>query len=280
MLIPYHQFGQSGPLIHFGHANGYPPLAYRQLFDRLSGAYQIVAMRMRPLWPDADPFLLDNWRPLAQDLSDFFRQEGFERLVSAGHSMGATTALRLALHSPQVFNALILVDPVLFTPKMIYTMRLVHALGLSYRLHPLVRGALRRRRVYESPAAMFDNYRKKEIFRRLDDTALRDYVTALAKPRTDGQVELDYPAEWEARIYATGVLADMDIWQELGGLEPPLLVIRGENSDTFRQDSLRYLCKKLPSAQVQTIPDATHLVALERPVQVSQVMKDFLSKIL
>ena len=280
MLIPYHQFGQSGPLIHFGHANGYPPLAYRQLFDRLSRAFQIVAMRMRPLWPDANPFQFDNWCPLAQDLANFFRQEGFERLVGAGHSMGATTALRLALHSPQVFSALILIDPVLFTPKIICSMRMVHALGLSYRLHPLVKGALRRRRVYESTAAMFENYRKKEIFRRLDDSALRDYVTALAKPRTDGQVELDYPAEWEARIYATGVLADMDIWQALGGLEPPLLVIRGENSDTFRQDSLWYLRKKLPSAQIQTVPDSTHLVPLERPVLVSQLIQDFLGTIL
>lgn len=280
MLIPYNHFGQSGTLIHFGHANGYPPLAYRQLFDRLSGAYQIVAMRMRPLWPGSDPLQVDNWLPLAQDLSDFFRQEGFERPVGAGHSMGATTALRLALHSPQVFSALILIDPVLFTPKMIYTMRMVHALGLSYRLHPLVKGALRRRRVYESPAAMFDNYRKKVIFRRLDDSALRDYVTALAKPRTDGQVELDYPAEWEARIYATGVLADMDIWRNLSDLEPPLLVIRGENSDTFRPDSLQYLRKKLPSAQVQTVPDATHLVALERPAEVSRIMEDFLGTIL
>jgi pimeloyl-ACP methyl ester carboxylesterase len=280
MRIPYHQFGQSGPVIHFGHANGYPPVAYRQLFDSLSGRNRIVAMRMRPLWPGADPFQVDNWLPLAEDLEDFFRQEGFDRLVGAGHSMGATTALRLALRSPQVFSALILIDPVLFSPNMIYTMRLIHALGLSYRLNPLVNGALRRRRIFESKGAMFENYRNKEIFRCLDDAALQDYVEALARLREDGQIELDYSPEWEARIYATGVLADMDIWRSLGDLKPPLLVMRGENSDTFRLDSLRLLRKKLPKAQVHTVPDSTHLVALERPAQVSQMIQDFLSTIL
>ena len=114
----------------------------------------------------------------------------------------------------------------------------------------------------------------------MDDVALRDYVASLARTRTDGQVELDFPAEWEARIYSTGVLADLDIWRDLGSLKPPLLVIRGENSDTFWLESLRLLREKLPGAQVQTVPDSTHLVALERPGQVSQIIQDFLSTIL
>lgn len=276
MLIPYDQFGKDGPLIHFGHANGYPPLAYRELLEGLADSHQILAMRMRPLWPDSIPSQLNDWRPLASDLQDFFRQHNLGQLVGVGHSMGATTALRLALQSPQTFSALVLIDPVLFPPAVILAMCLIHSLGLSYRLHPLASSALRRRRVFSSPIEMYKNYRNKPVFSRVDDSVLGDYVYALARRRPDGQVELGYPPEWEARIYVTGVLADMEIWRQLPSLQPPLLLLRGQDSDTFRQGALRLLRRKLPAAQVEQVPNTTHLLPLEKPGQVSSIIQRYL----
>lgn len=278
--IPFHQFGQQGAPLHFAHANGYPPLAYRQLLGGLADTYRVTAMRMRALWPGADPSSLHDWSPLADDLQRFLLQEGLQGLAGAGHSMGATTTLRLALRSPQAFRALVLIDPVLFTPTTIVLMRTVHALGLTYRLHPLVKPALNRRRTFESKSAMYANYRQKTVFRHMDEAALQDYVDALARPRPDGTLELEYSPEWEARIYVTGVLADMQLWRAMSELQLPLLVIRGQLSDTFRPEALRLLQKRLPSARLETVPDATHLVPLERPALVCQLIRDFLEEIL
>ena len=278
MGIPFVQFGQSGPIMHFGHANGYPPEAYCSLLESLACQYQVLAMRMRPLWPGADPFQLSDWRPLADDLHAFLSQQHLETVIGLGHSMGATTALRLAILYPQQFSSLVLIDPVLFLPRMVYQMRLIYRLGLSYRLHPLASAALRRRRIFPTRLAMFENYRSKSVFHLLDDAALWCYVEALARVNPDGQFELDYSPEWEARIYVTGVLADMDLWKGLGRLVPPVLVIRGEWSDTFREAGARLLIKRLPTAQIKTIPESTHLVALEKPLQVRDCILEFLNR--
>ncbi len=115
---------------------------------------------------------------------------------------------------------------------------------------------------------MFANYRRKAVFRYMSDAALQDYVEALGCPLPDGRVELCYPGSWEARIYVTGMRADLELWRSLPQLKPPLLIIRGAASDTFREVTGRLVLRRLPSARVVTIPDAGHLVALERPVEV------------
>ena len=203
--------------------------------------------------------------------------------------MGATATLRLALSEPDRFAALVLIDPVLFPPYMSRVWRLVSALGLADRLHPLVKGALKRRTSFESREAMYSNYRQKAVFRRLSDECLDVYVAALACPQPEGapagssgdrsgnRVQLCYPAVWEARIYVTGIRADLALWRGLASLKPPLLIIRGAESDTFLERTAALVQRKLPSARIETVPDATHLVPLERPDQVFQLITDFLT---
>lgn len=272
--IPYEDFGGSGPPLHFAHANGYPPRAYRALLEGLSAEHHVLAMRMRPLWPGARPQDLRDWRPLADDLRRFLDQQGLSGVLGWGHSMGATTTLRLALRQPGRFRALVLIDPVFFPPGMIVFWDLIYRLGLAYRLHPLVKGALKRRGEFESRAAMFANYRQKAVFRRLSDAALADYVEALACPRADGRVGLCYPAEWEARIYVTGVRADLELWRALPQLKIPLLIVRGAETNTFWERTGRLVQRRLPTARVISLPESTHLVALEKPEQILALARE------
>jgi pimeloyl-ACP methyl ester carboxylesterase len=284
--IPFDDFGGTGANFHFGHANGYPPGAYRQLLDPLTRAYHIVAMRMRPLWPDTLPSTITDWKPLADDLAVFLTQTDLCShsdhcdlpLIGAGHSMGATTTLRLALRAPGYFTALVLIDPVLFPPRTIYAWKLASRMGFGRRVHPLIASALHRKRYFDNPQEMYENYRSKPIFRGIDDAGLHDYVESLARPLTDGRVELAYTPEWEAQIYATGILADLDIWRKLSHLRPPLLVIRGGESDTFRTETAQLIQRHLSAAEVQVVPGATHLVALEKPAEIAAIISDFLEK--
>jgi pimeloyl-ACP methyl ester carboxylesterase len=201
-------------------------------------------------------------------LARFLDQHGLTGVVGWGHSMGATTTLRLALRQPERFQALVLIDPVLFPRRYSYLWDLIYRLGLAYRLHPLARSTLKRRGSFDSHAAMYANYRQKAVFRHLSDGALQDYVQALGCPLPDGRVELCYPSRWEARIYVTGLRADLELWRNLPSLKPPLLIIRGAESDTFWEETGRLTLRRLPAARVCTIPEASHLVALERPLEI------------
>jgi len=279
MIIPCIDFGGQLPPLHFAHANGYPPECYRPLLAGLSAQYHVFAMHQRPLWPGNNPASLDDWHSLSDDLLRCLDEQKLAAVIGVGHSLGGVVTLRAALCQPLRFRAIILVDPVLFPPRMIASMRLVRSLGLSYRFHPLVRGALNRRRVFASREAIVRGYRRKEIFRYLSETSLQAYAAGLTRPRPDGKLELVYSPEWEARIYMTGVWRDMDLWRGLPGLELPLLIIRGAETDTFWPSSARLVQRKLPLAQIVTLENATHLVPLECPTEVATLIHEFVSSL-
>jgi len=279
-LIPFIDLNGDGPPLHFAHANGYPPECYRPLLTGLSAHYRVFAMHQRPLWPDVQPGSINDWHPLSDDLFHFLDERNPGSVISVGHSLGGIVTLRAALRQPERFRALILIDPVLFPSRMIYFMKLLRALRLDYRVYPLVSGALRRRRVFESRAELLKGYRRKSIFRYLSDASLEAYVEGLTRPRPDGQYELVYSPKWEARIYITGVWHDTDIWRGLPKLKVPLLIIRGAETHTFWESAARLVKRKLPSAQIVTLPQATHLVPLERPAEVSALIQNFTSNLL
>ncbi len=60
-------------------------------------------------------------------------------MIGIGHSMGATTTLRLALRQPERFQLLVLIDPVMFPPLTGIAWNIIFRLGLAYQLHPLVK---------------------------------------------------------------------------------------------------------------------------------------------
>jgi pimeloyl-ACP methyl ester carboxylesterase len=245
------------------------------LFSLLQPHFRILAMRQRPLWPGSDPNSISDWKPLAADLKRFLDEQGLHGLIGAGHSFGAIHTLRLALEQPSRFSALILIDPVLFPPGRIRLWKLIHLLRLDERIHPLVKSARRRRNTFESHGAMFANYRTKVVFQRMSDAALQAYVDALGCEEPDGRVTLCYSAEWEARVYLTNMLADLELWRGLPGLNLPVLIIYGETSDTFWGATARRVHTLLPSAQIECIPGAGHLVPLEKPDAVYSRMMEF-----
>jgi len=277
--IPYTDFGGSGELLHFAHANGYPPGAYRPLLELLCKRDHVLAMQMRPLWARSEPQETKDWRVLSTDLAHFLDQQNFNHLIGAGHSMGATATLRLALEQPDRFKALVLLDPVLFPPFAIRFWDLVFRLGLAYHVHPLVRGALHRKDSFSDRNAMFTNYRRKTIFHRIDDAGLWAYIDSMIKPLPNGRLGLAYPPSWEARLYATALRADMFIWRNLAKLKPPILIIRGSLSEAFLEETARRVKGLLPSSIIHTILDAGHLVPLEKPQQTYHLIDKFLTQI-
>jgi len=275
--LPFEDFGGAGPLLHFAHANGYPPKAYQRLLCGLCSHFHVLAMPMRPLWLDSNPEDLRDWRVLAQDLDDFLTQQGSTPWIGIGHSVGANATLRLAINQPERFSALVLLDPVIFPPYMTYLWEIIYRFGLAYRLHPLIRSALKRRNRFSSQIEMYNNYRSKPVFSRMSDEDLAFYVEALACPDRDGSVVLCFPSQWEARIYATGIRADLDIWKGLSKLNPPTLIIRGDLSNTFLPVTAAMMAKKQTKISHLSLSDATHLVPLEKPLEVTQSILNFLS---
>jgi pimeloyl-ACP methyl ester carboxylesterase len=267
--------GGHGPFVHLAPANGFPPATYRQLARDLAQGYHVVSLLPRPLCPGSRPESAPDWHPLADDLIRGLDGLGLSGIVGLGHSIGGVLTLWAAIERPDLFRAVILVDPVIFPPSMLRLMRAGGALHLARRI-PLVRAALHRRRLFPDRQACFDHYRGKPLFDRWSDSGLWDYVDAGTHLRPDGQLELLYPPEWEAHIFATTPTA---VWRGVSRLRLPALLVRGEHSPTFLPAAQERLLRLLPRAQSVTIRDAGHLVPMERPHDVASAILEFLERI-
>ncbi|HJS17518.1 MAG TPA: alpha/beta hydrolase, partial [Anaerolineales bacterium] len=196
-------------------------------------------------------------------------------VIGVGHSIGAIVTLRAALRDPGKFRALVLIDPVLFVPGFLVRWHIVRVLGLGDRLHPLIPVAKKRRRTFDDLETLYHRYRTRSVFRYMSDENLRIYIEGITQLRANGAYELIYSPEWEAQIYRTG-MHDFDIWRDLPKLEVPTLFMRGAETDTFLAEAAKLVKQKQPKVQVETLEKSTHILPLERPRKVFEIMQSFL----
>ena len=234
-------------------------------------------MTLRPLWPDSKMENVNDWLPLSDDLLRFLSDRNTDPVIGVGHSIGGIVTLRAALHDPGKFRALILLDPVLFVPSFLVMWNIVRAIGLGQRLHPKIMGALKRRRTFDNLDMVFRGYRSRDVFKYMNDESLRTYIAGITKQKPDGSFELVYSPEWESHIYLTG-LSDFDLWHELPKLEVPTLIIRGAETDTFLKNAADLVKKKNSKIRIETLEKSTHILPLERPREVFNIMQTFLSE--
>ncbi|MBP7125188.1 alpha/beta hydrolase [Myxococcota bacterium] len=278
MIAPaaaWRDWGGSGPLVHFGHANGFPPGSYRCLLGRLRSCYRIASLESRPLWPGGPgPEGLRSWEPLAEDLTDTLRDRGLRGILGVGHSLGAVLGLIAACRDPGLFRALVLVDPVLFTGPRAVIWRAMKRLGLGERT-PIVSGALRRRDRWTSREAARGAWRDKPLFRSFRDDCFEAYLDEALEATEDGTLRLRYPKAWEAAIFRC---TPSDPWNLVRTVQIPVLVLRGQRSDALTRAALRRCERLLPRGEVREVPGTGHMLPLEAPDRVAEAILDFLPR--
>jgi pimeloyl-ACP methyl ester carboxylesterase len=279
MKSSFIEYGGSGLHLHVLHANGYPFFCYEPFLKLLRTEYHVFGMLLRPLWENSRPQEIDSWHIFSEDLLRFLSDYNAGPVIGVGHSIGAIVTLRAALREPVKFRALVLIDPVLFVPSFLIRWQLVRMLGLADQLHPLIPGTKRRRRTFDDLETVFRGYRNRNVFRYMSDENLRAYIEGITRPGRDGGYELVYSPEWEAQIYRTG-MQDFDLWRGLPHLEVPTLFLRGAETDTFLESAAKLVKRKHPGVQVETLEKSTHLLPLERPQQVFDILQSFLFKTL
>jgi pimeloyl-ACP methyl ester carboxylesterase len=275
MNIPFKDFGGVGEELLFLHANGYPPDCYKPLLSRLAENYRVTAMVQRPLWPNSKPEDVKDWHFLTEDLLRYMDAHHSAPIACVGHSMGGIALLRAALREPERFKAIVLLDPVLLPPFFIVFWHLMRKLKISEKRHPFLKAARERRQHFDDLERLYNGYRRKSVFKYFDDEALRAYVEGIACPLDEGGYQLCYSAEWEVHIYKISIWRDMDIWRGLPELKVPTFIVRGAETDTFWERTAKLVKRKQPNTQIEALEKSTHLLALERPNEISKLIQSF-----
>ena len=211
---------------------------------------------------------------MADDLIGGLQGLRARQVVGIGHSLGGVLTLYAATKVRDLFNKIVLIDPTMLPPMFLRKIGILKFFGFEARSF-LIKGALRRKREWETHEAAYEYFRGRRLFKNWSDNMVKSYTESITSPSSQGRVSLSYPPEWEAQIYKT---IPTDVWKYAALLEPPTLVIRGENSNTFLVDSEVTFRKMNPKVKFEVIPGAGHLIPQEKPDEVGKLILDFLHK--
>jgi len=184
----------------------------------------------------------DTIEDYAKAIVEFLDTVGVEQPVIVGHSMGGAIALTLALHFPNRVAGLVLM-----------------ATGARLRVAP----------------AILDGMHS-------DFEGSVELITRFAwSPETKPALtELGRQA-----LLETGpdvLLGDFsacdrfNVMERLGEIEHPTLVIAGTADQLTPPKYARFLTEHIPNARLVLVEDASHMVMLERPLEVTGAVREFL----
>jgi len=260
--------------IIFIHANGFPPNSYKSLFQKFKENYHIENYLLRPLWEEkTDHLLLKDWNLFYDDFKNSINSQ--KKYIGIGHSIGGNIILKTAISNPEYFSKIILLDPTLFIPKIIYMWKFALLLGLQKKVHPWINSTLKRKMSYDNYEKIFYSYRAKKVFSKINDYNLKIYIDSITE-KVENKVHITYPKNWEYQIYKTGLIADMYIWKNIKKIDFPCLIIRAEDSNAFLDSSQSKMQRLNSNIKFITVKDSTHLFPLEYPKETQNLIKSFI----
>jgi len=183
----------------------------------------------------AGPYTVEE---LAEDVLQLIDELGLERVSFCGLSLGGAVGMALALRVPERLERLVLCcTSAQFAPpeKWLERARTARSDGLE----PLVNATLGR---WFTPT--FRTARPEAVAR------LRDQF--LATPREGYAACCDALADWDAR-------------ERLRSIAVPTLAIAAAKDPSTPPEQLELIAAAIPGAELVVVPDAAHLVNVERP---------------
>jgi pimeloyl-ACP methyl ester carboxylesterase len=270
----FHYGGEAGYTIHMALANGFPPQTYQPLLQPFIQNHYVVSLPPRPLWTNTPaPSTVNTWEDTANDLINGFRLHHLRNIIGIGHSLGGVATMIAATKKPELFRGIVLLDPTIFQPRLLWTLKIMRAVGLQGRM-PLVRRALNRRASFSDAQEAFKYWREKRLFSDWSDEVLWLYVTGLTTRDGEGGLELAWSPEWESRYYATIFTDSWRIIDQLEGLLP-ILVIRGTHSNTFFEPTAHRMQRKIPAMTYAEV-EGGHLFPQSAPNETRAIIEKWM----
>jgi pimeloyl-ACP methyl ester carboxylesterase len=194
---------------------------------------------------------------LAADAAALIRELGAAPCHFAGLSMGGFIGMRLAIHHPELLKSLILMDtsadPEPEQNKGPY--RRLAFIGRWFGFRPVIKPLMR---------IMFGR------------TFLNDPAAeALRKHWKSHLMGLDKVGTSRA---AHGVIDRDGVYEQLGRIETPTLVLVGDEDVATVPAKAERLQQAITGSQLVIIPGAGHSSSIEQPALVTRTIEDFLSE--
>lgn len=235
-----------------------------------------VGLDMRPLWPGmgAPPRSL-RWQHHGDDLIEALEATNTGPVIGMGHSMGATATVFAAAKRPDLFRALVLIEPA-FVPRALTMWDRITPFALR-RLFEPGKSTLTRRDRWADAERFFRAYRGRGLFRAVPEPVLREFCDAALVQDNDGDgVRLAFSRQWEAHHY----MCPASIWPELSRVTVPVIAIHGDDSVFLTGSAWRAWKRRHPEHRLCEMPGRGHLVPFEAPREVADLVREQLARTL
>ena len=265
--LSYYEWGNpTDPTLLFIHATGMHGRIWDQAIKALPSGYHILALDQRGHGASvSDTYLLD-WALMGNDVIEFVTGLGLENVTGVGHSMGGHVLVQAALALPDVFNNLLLIDPVIFPPEK-YQETTDFEKG-SPSNHPLAR----RRHQFDSWQHMLEVFETRHPYSLWHPEVLKDYCKYGLIKQADGSTyTLACAPDVEASVYM-GHLS-VDLTGQLSKISVPVLVMRAKGRDKNSKHQIDFsasptwpeLGRQFEKGEDIWLKDLTHFIQCRNP---------------
>ena len=189
-----------------------------------------------------------------------------------GHSFGGVLTALINSKTTSPFDAVVLLDPVLFTPGMLMVMQSLEWLGL-YKKNPMVKKALNRRQHWPDQNSAFAYLHQRGMFKNWQDDALASYIDHALHHNDEG-LALKCRAEREAEIFAS---YPKQLWPQLKLPCSPTLLIYGNKTYPFVSKSAEKWRKLNQSVQLHELTGG-HCFMQENPKESAELVHQFVQQ--
>ena len=263
MNFHYLEWGAPGnPLIVMLHGGSQQAHSWDFVSLPLSEDFHIIALDQRGHgdsdWAADEDYSLEAHQA---DIDGFVQAMGISDFNLIGHSMGGRNSYVWASRHPDQLRSLVIVD----------TGPVAQSRG---------RNRIQNFRELPDELDSFEEFadRVQEYTGRSREQTLGALKYSI-RQRADGKWSWKYDKLLRTPGRQGPAWSSEQLWEVVGKITCPTLVIRGGDSDIFADETMQQMQQVIPNCDTVTVPNAGHLVAGDNPVDFLVAVRAFLGKL-
>lgn len=270
---PMQRMEEQKPVLHFLHGNGFASLSYAELLMPLANDYQIFTQDASGHGLSGVDKVFVGWNKTAARCLEAAQQHlpQQQKKIGLAHSFGGCLTALMAAQSPQFFDRLIILDPALFPPKMLWLLRGMRISGLMTQV-PMVKQAKRRKTNWLNLELARKYFTGRGTFKGWTDESLACYLDHSLKTDTNGFSHLICPPWMESAIFAS---YPKGLWKSLTELEVPTTIVAGKETLPFFKQAYAHAARVNKNINLIEV-DGGHCFMMERPEETAALIRSLL----
>lgn len=268
-----HSTPSGKPILHVLHGNGFCSLMYRPMLVLLAEHFDLFLSDAQGHGDSDHGGQFIGWHQSADVALDafiaklpLFQQNSQDPVpvYALGHSFGGVLTALINARADSPFSKVALLDPVLFPPYLLNSMRMLDSLGL-YRKNPYAKKALNRRQHWSKRSDVEAYLTDRGMFKGWAPEALSAYIDHALHHKPEGVTLKCLPSR-EAEIFSS---FPAKLWTELAKPCSQTLLIYGDQTYPFVPKAVKRWQRLNQALQAKQVPGG-HCFMQQYPEQTAR----------